>query len=149
LNTRSKISNKFYDLVLISDTSFKDKFLFFFLFFIRYFLHLHFKCYPESPLHPTPTLLPNHPLPPPTPVSWPWHFPILGHIIFTRPRASPPNDDRLGHLCYKFLFRGLSQFHEASMKCVHLPGQIATSEPAHAADAWHLFSPSRSIFSGR
>ena len=28
MNTRSKISNKFYDPVLISDTSFKDKFLF-------------------------------------------------------------------------------------------------------------------------
>lgn len=27
MNTRSKISNKFYDPVLISDTSFKDKFL--------------------------------------------------------------------------------------------------------------------------
>jgi hypothetical protein len=44
-------------------------------FFIGYFLHLHFKCYPESPLYPPPThihtLLPN----PPTPTSWPWHFP--------------------------------------------------------------------------
>ena len=26
-------------------------FLFFSFFFIRYFLHLHFKCYPESPLY--------------------------------------------------------------------------------------------------
>jgi hypothetical protein len=60
-------------------------------FFIRYFLHLHFKCYPESPLYPPPALLPN----PPTPASWPWHSPVLGHI---RPRASPPNDDQLGHL---------------------------------------------------
>jgi hypothetical protein len=63
-------------------------------FFIIYFLHLHFKCYPESPLYPPPTLLPN----PPTPASWPWHSPVLGHIIFTRPRAFPPNDGRLGHL---------------------------------------------------
>jgi hypothetical protein len=62
--------------------------------FIRYFLHLHFKCYPESPLYPPPTLLHN----PPTPTSWPWHSPELGHIIFTRPRATPPSDDRLGHL---------------------------------------------------
>ena len=38
-------------------------------------------------------LLPN----PPTPSSWPWHFPILGHRIFERPRASPPIDGRLGH----------------------------------------------------
>jgi hypothetical protein len=56
--------------------------------FIRYFLHLHFKCYPQSPLFPPRTLLPN----PPTPASWPWHSPVLGHIIFTRPRASPPID---------------------------------------------------------
>jgi hypothetical protein len=53
-------------------------------FFIRYFLHLHFKCYPESPLYPPLALLPN----PPTPASWPWHSPVLGHIIFARPRAS-------------------------------------------------------------
>ena len=62
-------------------------------FFIRYFLYLHFKCYPESPLHPPPALLPN----PPTPASWPWHSPVLGHMIFTRPRASPLIDDQLGH----------------------------------------------------
>jgi hypothetical protein len=65
----------------------------FFLFLIRYFLHLHFKCYPESPLYPPPTLLPN----PPTPTSWLWHFPVLGHIIFARPRVSPPTDGLRGH----------------------------------------------------
>jgi hypothetical protein len=31
-------------------------------FFIRYFLHLHFKCYPKSPLCPPPPWSPNHPL---------------------------------------------------------------------------------------
>jgi hypothetical protein len=41
--------------------------------FMRYFLHLHFKCYPKSPL-PSPTLLP-YPL---APTSWPWHSPVLG-----------------------------------------------------------------------
>ena len=46
----------------------------------------------KSPIPPHPTLLPN----PPTPASWPWHSPVLGHIIFTR--ASPPIDGRLGHL---------------------------------------------------
>jgi hypothetical protein len=61
--------------------------------FIRYFLHLHFKWYPESPLYPPPALLPI----PPTPTSWPWHSPVLGNIIFARPRASPPIDGRLGH----------------------------------------------------
>jgi len=61
--------------------------------FIRYFLHLNFKCYPQSPLYPPPTMLPN----PPTPDSWPWHSPVLGHMIFARPRASPPIDGWLGH----------------------------------------------------
>jgi hypothetical protein len=62
-------------------------------FFTRYFLHLHFKCYPESPLYPPPAMLLN----PPTPTFWPWHSPVLGHIIFARPRASPPIDGCLGH----------------------------------------------------
>jgi hypothetical protein len=47
----------------------------------------------KSPI-PSLSLLPN----PHTPSSWPWHSPVLGHIIFARPRASPPNDGRLGHL---------------------------------------------------
>jgi hypothetical protein len=63
------------------------------LFFIRYFHHLQFKCYPKSPLYPRPTLLSNSPTPP----SWPWYSPVLGHIIFAKPRASPPNDGKLGH----------------------------------------------------
>jgi hypothetical protein len=52
---------------------------FFFQFFISYFLHLHFKCYPESPLyaHPLP-LLPYHPLP--------LLGTVLEHIKFARPR---------------------------------------------------------------
>ena len=48
-------------------------FLLFYL--IRYFLYLHFKCYPESSLYTRPTLLPY----PPTPASWPWCSPVLGH----------------------------------------------------------------------
>jgi hypothetical protein len=62
-------------------------FLFFFLFFsfltifIRYFLHLDFKCYPQSPLYPPP--LPN----PPIPAFWPCHSPVEGHIKFARPRG--------------------------------------------------------------
>jgi hypothetical protein len=63
------------------------------VFFIRYLLYLHFKCYPQSPLYPPLTLLPN----PPTSASWPWHSPLLGHMIFARPRASPPIDGQLGH----------------------------------------------------
>jgi hypothetical protein len=68
-------------------------FLFFFLHFlkIRYFLHLHFKCYPKG--HP-------YPFPHPTPLPTNSHFlalafPVLRYIKFAR---SSPNDDRLGHL---------------------------------------------------
>jgi hypothetical protein len=65
----------------------------FFFSFFRYFLHFHFKCYSESTLYPPPALLPTLP----TPASWLWYFPVLGHIIYTRPIVSPPNDGRLGH----------------------------------------------------
>jgi hypothetical protein len=74
--------------------------LFFFL--IRYFLYLHFKCYPLSwfSLWKSPLSIP-FPLPlltnPPTPTSWPWHSPTLGHQAFTGPRSSPPIDDQQGH----------------------------------------------------
>jgi hypothetical protein len=57
--------------------------IFFFNFFIRYFLHLYFKCYPESSLYCPPALLPY----PPTPTFWSWRFPVLGHIKFARPRG--------------------------------------------------------------
>ena len=62
--------------------------------FIRYFLHLHFKCFPKSSLYSLPALLPYSP----TPTSWPWRSPVLRHIKVARPRASLPNDGRLGHL---------------------------------------------------
>jgi hypothetical protein len=48
----------------------------------------------ESPLYPPLALLPNSS----TPACWPWHSPVLGHIIFARPKASPPIDGQLGHL---------------------------------------------------
>ena len=57
-------------------------FLFFFRFFIRYLLHLHFKGYPQNPLYPPPASpLPTHS-----------HFlalvsPVQGHIKFARPRG--------------------------------------------------------------
>ena len=34
---------------------------------------------------------------PPTPTSWPWLSPTLGHRAFTGLKASPPIDDQLGH----------------------------------------------------
>jgi hypothetical protein len=58
--------------------------------FIRYFPHLYFKCYSKSPLCSPPSYSPTYPLPLPTPV--------LGHIIFASPRASPFNDGPIGHL---------------------------------------------------
>jgi hypothetical protein len=48
--------------------------IFFYSFFIRYFLYLHFKCYPESSLYPPPTPPPLLPYPS-TSTSWPWCFP--------------------------------------------------------------------------
>jgi hypothetical protein len=47
----------------------------------------------KSPIHTPPALLPN----PPTSTFWPWHSPVLGHMIFPIPRVSPPIDGRLGH----------------------------------------------------
>jgi hypothetical protein len=47
-----------------------------------------------SPIPSPNPLLPN----PPTPASWPWHSPVLRHMIFARPRAFPPSDGQLGHL---------------------------------------------------
>jgi hypothetical protein len=50
-------------------------------FFIRYFLHLHFQCYPKSPPLAPPLLYP------PTPTSWPWRSPVLRHIKFAKPMS--------------------------------------------------------------
>jgi hypothetical protein len=66
----------------------------FVFFLIRYFIYLHFKCHPLSWVTPQDPLL----MSPPTPASWPWHSPILGHRTFTGPRAYPPIDVLLGHL---------------------------------------------------
>jgi hypothetical protein len=46
-----------------------------------------------NPLYSPPALLPNSP----TPAFWPCHSLLLGHMIFTRPRASSPIDGRPGH----------------------------------------------------
>ena len=46
-----------------------------------------------KPHTPLPDLLPN----PPNPASLLWHSPVLGHMIFLSPRASPPIDGRLSH----------------------------------------------------
>jgi hypothetical protein len=70
-------------------------FHFFYFFFhfilIRYFLHLHFQCYPPNPPYSPKHLPPTQPTPPHThthtPTSWPWLSLVLGHIKFARPRG--------------------------------------------------------------
>jgi hypothetical protein len=54
-------------------------FLFFFFFLIRYFLHLHFKCYPKSPYTLPMPCSPTHP--------FPLLGPVLGHIKFARSKG--------------------------------------------------------------
>jgi hypothetical protein len=46
-----------------------------------------------KPLYPPPALLPN----PPIPASWPWHSPLLGHMILAIPKNSSPIDGQPGH----------------------------------------------------
>lgn len=50
-----------------------------------------------SPFLVSPPKIPYPLLNPPTSASCPRHYPILGHRAFTGPRASPPNEERLGH----------------------------------------------------
>jgi hypothetical protein len=75
------------------------KFFFFIpkVFLIKYFLYLHFKCYPlPGFLPPIPLFHPPPPAHPPnhshfSALAFPWHR------AFTRPRASPPIDVREDH----------------------------------------------------
>jgi hypothetical protein len=83
---------------LLNELSFFIEYIFnFFIkeFFTRYFLHLHFKCYPESPLYTPPT----------DPALKPTHsrflalaFPCTRAYNLCKTKASPPNDDELYHL---------------------------------------------------
>ena len=91
ISARSKYL--FYVLV----TKFLWNILFIHIFFIYISNVIPFPSFlSECPLYPSPALLPN----PPTPISWPWPSPILGHIIFTRPMVSPPIDGQQAILCY-------------------------------------------------
>ena len=58
-------------------------FVSFFLLFLLdiFFIYIsNFKCYHKSSLYPPLALLPY----PPTPTSWPWNSPVMGHIKFAR-----------------------------------------------------------------
>ena len=63
----------------------------------HFLLHMFFfylsNAIPKVPYTSCPLL--TYPL---TPTSWPWHSHELWHINFARPRASLPNDSRLGNL---------------------------------------------------
>jgi hypothetical protein len=84
---------------VFSCISLRGSFMFFCFCFISHFLLGIFFLYisnaiPKDPYTlPPPALLLN----PPTTASLHWHSPVLGHMIFTRPRASPPIDGLLGH----------------------------------------------------
>jgi hypothetical protein len=66
-----------YSTIWVSGYKYIGCFLvFFFQFFIRYFLHLHFKCYSESPLYLLPP--PPRPAPLPTPHFLALVFPCAG-----------------------------------------------------------------------
>jgi hypothetical protein len=54
--------------------------------FIRYFHHLHSKCYPQSHLYPT-AILPN----PPTPASRVWHDPDITSLKYLQFYIIKPN----------------------------------------------------------
>jgi len=94
---------------------------FFFKIFIRYFLHLHFKCYPKSPLYLPPALLPY----PPTPTSWPWHSPRF----FIRKCAYGVCLSKTLHPAWTFV-PGIGCF----IACVCLPysTQVGTKEITHS-----------------
>jgi hypothetical protein len=70
---------------------------FFFLLFIRYFLHLNFQCYAKSSRYPSPT-------PPPTPLPTHSHFLALvfpcteAYKVCKTKGGSLPNDGQLGRL---------------------------------------------------
>jgi hypothetical protein len=82
-----QVSSLFLETKGLSFHLFNELILFYVLIllfiFIKYFLYIHFKCYPKSSLYPPSALLPY----PPTPASWPWHSPVLGHIKFAIPRG--------------------------------------------------------------
>jgi hypothetical protein len=90
-------ANHFSSFSPFFNSSLGDPVLNFFLFLRHFLLDIFFisilNAIPKSPYTLPPTLFPN----PPTPASWSWHSPALGHNIFAIPRASPPIDGQLGH----------------------------------------------------
>jgi hypothetical protein len=67
-------------------------FLFFNIILLDIFFIYISNAIPKAPI-PSPCPAPQ----PTTPASWPRHCPVLGHMIFARPRASPPIYGQLGH----------------------------------------------------
>jgi hypothetical protein len=75
-NQRNMLEKTLAQTITILRIVFNFNFRFVFSFFMRYFLYLHFKCYPKSSLYPPtplPTHSPTHPLPllgPGVPLYW-------------------------------------------------------------------------------
>jgi hypothetical protein len=89
----SSIGMFFFSLLAYLFIYRRIKFAFYFFPNLSFLLDIFFiyisNTIPKTPYTlPLPALSPN----PPTPASWPWHSPVLGHIIFARPRASSPID---------------------------------------------------------
>jgi hypothetical protein len=57
-------------------------YLFIYLFILDIFFIYISNAISKAPYnYPPPALIPN----PPIPAAWPWHSPVLGHMIFARP----------------------------------------------------------------
>jgi hypothetical protein len=115
--------------------------------YIRYFLYLHFKCYPlfksplGKPLIPSPLPLPHEgallpPTYPPTPAFLLWHSPTLGHQTLTGPRAIPLTDVQQGHHLPHM------QFEPRVLPCI-LFGWWSSLSPGTSSvvASWHCCSP--------
>jgi hypothetical protein len=87
-----KVTNIYKVLLKIMFQYFIDILLLLFLLDI-FFIYISNAIPFPSFLSSLPALLPNLPTPP----SCPWHYPVLGHIILTISRATPPIDSQLGH----------------------------------------------------
>ena len=80
------LHSTFSNFMLLSHIHFQESYnviIIIFKFFIRYFKIYTLNATPKVSFNLPPDLLPY----PPTPTSWPWNIPVLGHIKFARPRG--------------------------------------------------------------
>jgi hypothetical protein len=79
------LSSEFSSYYFLSFTYLLFFFAFLFIFLLDIFFLYISNALPQTPYTLPPALLSN------------WYSPVLGHMIFTRPTASPPNDGQLAH----------------------------------------------------